>query len=973
VVDYQTDGAGGSTWASAGRVTGDNVLQQTEVQYDADGNPILTTTRQRFDSETAPGSLGNPTTSPKARVYYLAAWYDAAGRLTAEADVGTNGGTAYSRPATPPAASDTVLLTTWSYNAAGWLDTTTDPRGIVHKDLYDNLGQVTKSIDAYTGGSPTNSSDKTTEFGYDGDGNPLWVQSDLPGGAVQKTLYVYGTTTAGGSDINFNDIVSAVQYPDPSTGQPSAAQQETDTVNALGQTKTTTDRNGNVHAISYDVLGRQVSDAVTTLGAGVDGSVRRIDTAYDGQGNPYLFTSYADTAGTQVVNQVQQTFNGLGQLTSDYQSHSGVVNTSSTPSVQYAWNQMAAGANNSRLVSMTYPNGRVLNFNYASGVDNTISRLTSISDTSGTLEQYSYLGLDTVVQRAHPLTGVNLTYIQQAGDQSANADGGDKYTGLDRFGRVIDVNWLNTTTSTSTDRFQYGYDRNGNALYRANLVNHAFDELYHTSGAGNGYDNLNQLQAFSRGVLSASQPGGQLDTVASPSHSQSYSLDGQGNFSSVTTDGTQVSRTTNQQNEMTQVGSSSLTYDANGNLTKDEKGQQLVYDAWNQLVQVKDASNNVLASYKYDALGRRTQETEGGTTTDLYYNADWQVVEERPGGQAKVQYVWSPVAVDTLVERDRDADGNPGNGLEERLWAQQDANGDVTALLNNSGQVVERYVYDPYGAVTVLDANWNVRSGGSQYAWRYLFQGGRQDPATGYVNFRNRDYSPSLGRWLKNDPLGFGGGDTNLYRFVGNDPSTITDPLGLWPVGHHYIPISVITDPEISRRLGQAARDLAIGTWTGVTDPRHGFGTYGGVPHGRYSDEVRSLLLDYIEREGITGRRRMTAAQMERFIQMVRQGRNLDGSVNNILSRFSRAVERQVVRRRALPSVAVRTRWGRDYARNCNRLASIMMLPASWQLTDSLGILDVAAGGGPGQHNYYRDAIQALALICYRILNFGFS
>jgi hypothetical protein len=63
----------------------------------------------------------------------------------------------------------------------------------------------------------------------------------------------------------------------------------------------------------------------------VGGTVRRIDTAYDSQGNPYLFTSYADTVGTTVVNQVQDTFNGLGQLTNEYQSHSGAVNTSTTP------------------------------------------------------------------------------------------------------------------------------------------------------------------------------------------------------------------------------------------------------------------------------------------------------------------------------------------------------------------------------------------------------------------------------------------------------------------------------------------------------------------------------------------------------------------------------------------------------------------------------------------------------------------
>src|SRR5262249_45266670 len=153
---------------------------------------------------------------------------------------------------------------------------------------------------------------------------------------------------------------------------------------------TLTDRDGDVHSYVYDVLGRPTSDQVTTLGSGVDGAVRRIDTAYDTQGNAYLVTSYATTGTATVVNQVQRAYDGLGQRTAEWQAHAGAVNTGTTPEVQYAYAEMAGGANNSRLVSMTYPNGRVLNYNYAAGIDNSISRLTSISDTSGTLEGYKY-------------------------------------------------------------------------------------------------------------------------------------------------------------------------------------------------------------------------------------------------------------------------------------------------------------------------------------------------------------------------------------------------------------------------------------------------------------------------------------------------------------------------------------------------------------------------------------------------------
>jgi YD repeat-containing protein len=290
---------------------------------------------------------------------------------------------------------------------------------------------------------------------------------------------------------------------------------------------------------------------------------------------------------------------------------------------------------------------------------------------------------------------------------------------------------------------RYGYDRDSNRLYRENVVNELFSDLYHANGASNGYDGLNQLTAFSRGQLSDTNGDGVPDTVSSPSHSQSWSLDALGNWTSVTTDGSASSRTHNQQNEATAVGGAALTYDANGNLTQDQTGKHLVYDAWNRLVQVKDSSGNPLISYSYDALGRRVTENRSGTITDLYYSSEWQVLEERVGGVARAQYVWNPVNVDTLVLRDRDPSGS--GTLSERLYAQHDANNNVTALVDVNGNVVERYDYDPYGQATVLTPTWATQAGGS-YGWVYLHQGGRYEGLSGLYSFRNRDFSPTLGR-----------------------------------------------------------------------------------------------------------------------------------------------------------------------------------------------------------------------------------
>ena len=153
-------------------------------------------------------------------------------------------------------------------------------------------------------------------------------------------------------------------------------------------------------------------------------------------------------------------FDGLGQLTTEYQSHSGAVNTSTTTSVQYAYSEMVSGANHSRLTSMTHPNGRVIGYNYATGLDSNISRLSSITDSGVTLESYSYLGVGTVVARSHPQPGVDLSYVKLSGESVGDA--GDPYTGLDRFGRIVDQRWR--SGSTDKDRFTYTYDRDATSI-----------------------------------------------------------------------------------------------------------------------------------------------------------------------------------------------------------------------------------------------------------------------------------------------------------------------------------------------------------------------------------------------------------------------------------------------------------------------------------------------------------------------------
>ena len=164
------------------------------------------------------------------------------------------------------------------------------------------------------------------------------------------------------------------------------------------------------------------------------------------------------------------------------------------------------------------------------------------------------------------------------------------------------------------------------------------------------------------------------------------------------------------------------------------------------------------------------------------------------------QYVWSQRYIDAPVLRDRDADADPatgdlglgGSGLEERLYYLTDVNMNVRSLVDTNDDAVERYAYDPYGRATILHGaygtdsevdnssvcEWDEDTSGTDVANEILFCGYRLNPETGLYHVRNRDYHPTLGRWLQRDPLGYVDG-MSLYEYVGSAPISDTDALGL--------------------------------------------------------------------------------------------------------------------------------------------------------------------------------------------------
>ena len=113
----------------------------------------------------------------------------------------------------------------------------------------------------------------------------------------------------------------------------------------------------------------------------------------------------------------------------------------------------------------------------------------------------------------------------------------------------------------------------------------------------------------------------------------------------------------------------------------------------------------------------------------------------------------------------------------------QDANWNTTAVVGFNGTtgtwgVTQRYVYSPYGSITVLNADWSTPPAGTQPVVNNLYQGMTLDAMTGLYYERFRNYSPTLGTWISQDPLQYING-ANTYQFVMGNPVNAVDAAGL--------------------------------------------------------------------------------------------------------------------------------------------------------------------------------------------------
>jgi RHS repeat-associated protein len=418
---------------------------------------------------------------------------------------------------------------------------------------------------------------------------------------------------------------------------------------------------------------------------------------------------------------------------------------------------------NGNLVRLTDRNGQITTFGYdglnrrtfvgfgtvgstyTSTIDYTYdagNRVTSIADSRGGTITRTFDGLDRVTQEItpnSPANGIQYTYDAASRRQSMTV------------GSLTPVNYgynvANQLTSVArgSTSVSLAYDPAGRprtvTLPDGIVETYIYDDaseltgITYTSGSTTlgdlfyGYDQAGRRKAAWGGFARTGLP-------AATTQAASY----------------------NANNQLTAWNGTSLTYDPNGNLTA--FGSQTY--TWNDRNQLA-STNGGAASFAYDGVGRRVRKTVGGSTTKYLYDGA-NVVQEQDSGNAPTANLLTGLGTDQVFSR-TDSAG-------ERSFLV-DALGSIIALADPSGAITTSYTYEPFGAAA---------SSGASSTNSILFTGRENDGGAGLYFHRARYYSPTFGRFIAEDPLGFPGGpDVNLYAYVVNNPVGLIDPFGLDP------------------------------------------------------------------------------------------------------------------------------------------------------------------------------------------------
>ncbi|MEE9131413.1 MAG: RHS repeat domain-containing protein, partial [Phycisphaerales bacterium] len=637
-----------TAYAHALDVSGDIVLQESQTVLEVNTGITLMSAvidRDHDDfgggehtgalDDNSDGGTPDPLKYTAADIHgqiqIAAYWYDSINRLTDTVSYGTNDGSDFTRPSTPPASSDTELRTTYAFNADGTLLSITDPEDLETQYEYDDLGRQTAVIDNYVNGVPsglTADDDHVTRYVYD-DGLriKLWVDiypvdfgDSTPDAEDQVTTYTYGVSpddSPGASKFDSHLLLREIKYPDSGGA--------TDVVlfayNAQGQQIWSRDQELNIFQTDYDDVGREEHRRVTTLDAAFDNRILRITTVYDDLGRIETVSQYDNaTVGSGTIqDEVKYTYDGWGNLTNFEQDNNSAVGAGGSIDdyeVKYNYAKKTGGRNTIRRTTLWQLHASIIKktltyeYSSANGLhDNDVSRVTKVKVGNGPgatiVAMYDYLGVGQIVGTDFPEPDVFSNLYTS----------GSSYDHMDRFNRVTTNLW---TKDLATDIDFYNvditYDRDSSITLIEDNVHVGFDVDY-------TIDNLNRLQKAEEGTWNGSiitpRTRQQLweDPSANPALDQlgnwtHVRLDLDGNNDFVGTNEYDDDRTHNIVNELTArdvdndtTDDYTLVYDKLGELTDDKEFYEYKYDAFGRLIEVAGTTTQALVvEYTYNGL-----------------------------------------------------------------------------------------------------------------------------------------------------------------------------------------------------------------------------------------------------------------------------------------------------------------------------------------------------------------------------------